>query len=108
MGMTSDTISAGLHQLQEFRVIPNVTGGIVTLGSQNQKHAILGIVVLRRPDHRGNVDTERGCVEDDFLAIVSVVGHHVAAAMNANQKLMQGAMRVFAADLLTRNAEYQE
>src|ERR1039457_6909379 len=97
---TSPPSPGHLHQFQEFRVIPDVTGGVISIGGEHQHNGVLGVFILDAPHHRRQVQADGGAVQYELPAEGSVVGHYMTAPVYADQKLVQRAMRVLAADLL--------
>ena len=97
-----------LYQFQEFGVVPDIAGWVVSIGGEHQHHGVLAVFVLDGPNHGRQMEADGGAVEHELLAVGAIIGHHVTASMNADQKLVQRAMRVLAADLFAGDVVDQE
>ena len=58
----------------------------------------------RCPNERRKVESQTRIIQQKFFAHVSVVGHYTALPVDADEKLMQIAMRMFASHFLTLDA----
>jgi hypothetical protein len=92
------------RSLQESPVLTNVIARIIGLRREYEQCGVDAVLPLFAPNHRREVDTDAGFVQQDFQARRSVIDGDAALAIRANQKLMTPFVRVLSTDLIGRNA----
>ena len=84
-------------------VTPHVVALVIDVGGHDHAHGITGKVVQVVPDHWRYVQRLMGAVQVPAHSLTTIVHHHVEAAVDGNDVLVQGIVRVPASCGAARN-----
>jgi hypothetical protein len=88
------TLTPVSRKPEEFRIVPDIVGGIVELIRQGHKHTVFCEVEHFASDHSVQQKSLRRIVQHDFHLLKAVVQAEFHRAARRDGQLLQGTVRV--------------